>query len=167
MSGVVEGNATDGDERQRGVKLLEAYNWIRVGLRLGRENGADRDVVNGLGRGGFELLRIVCGDTKTGMRANDTTGFYGWEIILADVQAKAEEGCVIGTVVEDEIFFAFGAGLEGDQEVAVEISFMTDLNPVCSGVDCSIKGINEEMPVLGDKSRVQDWIEAHYSCIGA
>lgn len=74
-------------------------------------------------------------DAETGIGADDTAGFYGWEIILADVQAKAEEGGVIGAVIEDEVWLAMGAGFEGTQEVAVEISFVADLNPVCTCVD--------------------------------
>ena len=49
MSGVVEGDATDGDERQGRVECLETQDRVGVGLRLSGKDGADSDVVHRFG----------------------------------------------------------------------------------------------------------------------
>ena len=46
MSGVVEGDATDGDERQGRLECLEAQDRVGVGLRLSGKDGADGDVID-------------------------------------------------------------------------------------------------------------------------
>lgn len=99
------------------------------------ENRADGDVVDRCDRSDFELLCVVSRKAKTGRGADDTSRFDGWEIVLADMQAEPEKSCIVGTVIEDEIWLAFGASFENDKKIPVEVRFVPNLNPVCSTVD--------------------------------
>lgn len=86
---------------------------------------------------------------------------------MSDVEAKPEKCRIVGTIIEDEILLALGASFEGLNNVPIEIGFVPHLDPVCSPVYCSFESIKERMPMSGKESSVQDWIEAHYSWMGA
>jgi hypothetical protein len=146
------------------VEGLEADDRVGVGLRLGGEEGADGEVVDGEGLGGGELAGVVGGEADQRCRAQDGAGFDGGKVGLAEVEAEAKKGSVVGPVIENEISFSLRAGLEGCYEVSREVAFVADLNPMGSAVEGSLETIDEIVPV--QVSRVEDRVE-HYSWMGA
>lgn len=144
---------------------LEANDGVGVDLGPGGEDGADSEVVDRKLLGGGKLCGVVGREAEDGIGADDLAGGSGGEVGLADVEAEAEEGGVVGTVIENEISFAFSAGLEGFEEVPGEVGFVADLDPGGSPVDGSFEDILQRMAV--ELSRIQNWIERHYSWTGA
>jgi hypothetical protein len=147
-----------------GDEGLEAYHWVGVELRLGGVDGADGEVVDGEILRGGELCGVVSGVPEEGVGADDGAGFCGWQVGLTDVKAEAEEGGVVGAVIENEISFAFSAGFEGLDEVPCELAFMANLDPVGTTVYRGLKAVCETVAV--EVGGIEDWVE-HYSWMGA
>jgi hypothetical protein len=140
-----------------GDEGLEADDRIGVELRACLEDRADGEVVDWQTLGGGKLGVGVGGVTEECVGANDGASFGRWEVGLTDVEAKAEEGCIVRPVIENEISFAFSAFFQNDEEVAGELRFVADLNPVRSTIDGGFKDINQRMSV--QVRRVENRVE--------
>ena len=83
------------------------------------------------------------------------------------MQTKAKHGCIVGTVVENQFGVDRRAVFESLYETPVKSTLVAQLNPFGSTIDGSGKAILDGMPILRKQSGIQDWIDGHYSCMGA
>lgn len=141
------------------MKGAGADGGVGVGLGGGGVNGADGEVIDGEVGGGVELGLGVGGEAEEGVGADDAAGFGGGQVRLAEVEAEAEEGGIVGAIIQDEVGLEAGALLEGGDEGAVERGFMADLDPGSAAVESGGKNIGESMSV--EVGGIQDRVEGH------
>jgi hypothetical protein len=111
------------------------------------------------------LTSVVGRKAKNRVRADDLAGGGSAEVCLANVEAEAEEGSVIRSVIENEISFTFRAGFEGFEEVPGEVCFVADLDPGGTTIHCCREDVLQRMAV--EVGGIQNWIKSHYSWTGA
>jgi hypothetical protein len=104
-------NSNEGLRRESANSAEPVNSNRRIGaiLRSRPEDGAESDIVDGLGCGGANLVRTVGGVADGGSSADHRTYVRREKILLSQVEATLEKAGVVGAIVEDEVCRAVAA----------------------------------------------------------
>ena len=106
--GIFEPNAADGHDRMgrnfhETGQALESERWGGVGLGLGRKNGPDGDVIDGLTGSIPDLMLVMGGQAEDRVVPDDDAGEGGRQVALAEVEAgSVGNPGDISTIVDDD-----------------------------------------------------------------
>ena len=124
------------------------------------EDGPEREIVGGLGRGGAELALIVRRESDERFRAHHLASGGGRQIVLAQMQRRASESGEIGAVVDDEqrpgIAAQFGDALQLREHFAREKSLVAELENLRAAFEDLFGGCDGIDAVPGRDFRVQN-----------
>jgi len=166
--GVAKGDTAYGDERLRGeaadvFESCGAGGGIGMGLGGCAEDGAEGDVIDGLGLGGVHLGGVVDGEAEDSVGADELAGVLGSKVFLAEVEAGVEEGGVVCAIVEDELGFRFAAEasdlLGFGEGVAGPEGFMAVLEESGSGFEKGFGGDSGGEVAVSEGGGVEDGVD--------
>src|SRR5262245_31178618 len=101
---ILAGDAADRDQRPGskpapGPQAIDSHHRVGIDLRLRGEHRPQGQVTRGLACRGGELLGVVCGVAENRLRADQTPGVQWWDVVLADMEPRAEQQRYVGAVI--------------------------------------------------------------------
>ena len=165
-------DASDGDQGASGGmglagqlgKPIQAYHGVGVFLAGRGEDGAESQVVGRFGQRGGELRGVVSREAQRPPGSDEAASLRGGQVVLADVQARIEEGGDVGAVVDDEqragLAAEGGQALGAGEQAAREMPFVAELQQAGAAFEQGFRGRFQLQAQAGQRSGVQDGVQA-------
>ena len=168
LQGPFARDAADGDERAFGEppqtgELIKAHHG--AGLFLGRsgEDGAQREVIAGLGCSVEKLPLVVCRESDGAFGTRQTAGVAHGQIVLPQVQPGAQKQGDVGAIVDDEhcsgVASELRDALGSFKVVARVVALVPELQDAGAGFEQGFSGDQRRHLSSGKRIRVEDRVK--------